>query len=98
MLRTRSLTYELRIANSNVFWADDSGKIQKQHKFPKERVEPRTFHLLVRLCFGMVAPGNDNGDADDDDIVDDDDDDEDDYDDVMILWLAMVVTGFSLFN
>ena len=46
----------------------------------------------------MVAPGNDDGDADYDDVVDDDDDDEDDYDDVMILWLAMVVTGFSLFN
>jgi len=33
----------------------------------------------------MVAPGNDDGDADYDDVVDDDDDDEDDYDDVMIL-------------
>ena len=81
MLRTRSRTYELRIANSN----DDSGKIQKQPKSPKERVEPRTFHLLVRLCFRVVTLGNEDGDADDDDIVDDDDDHEDDCHDVMIL-------------
>ena len=71
-------------------------EIQKQPKSLKERVEPRTFHLLVRLCFGMVNPGNDNSDADDDDAVDDDDDN--DYDDVMILWLTMVVIGFSILN
>ena len=44
----------------------------------------------------MVTPRNDDGDADDDDAVDDDD--ADDFDDIMILWVAMVVIGFSPFN
>ena len=58
VLRTGSLTYELSIANSNVFCDGDSGKARKQSECPKQKVEPTTFRLIFRVPFAMVTRGN----------------------------------------